>query len=65
MIHSSEGRWVLIVAKHDNTTIIIGNIYGYNSSQLNKILFAEISTKTKLLSDKYTDSVVILGGDFN
>lgn len=65
MLHSLEGRWVLIVAKHDNTTIIIGNIYGYNSSQLNKFLFAEISSKTKLLSDKYKGSIVILGGDFN
>lgn len=65
VIHSVEGRWILLVAKHDDTTTIIGNIYGYNCSRLNKLLFAEISCKTKLLSDKYTGSTIILGGDFN
>lgn len=46
-------------------TPLLFNIYGYNCSQLNKLLFAEISSKTKLLSDKYTESTIILGGDFN
>lgn len=65
LIRSSEGRWILMVVKQGNATYVLGNIYGYNSSQSNKILFGQISSNVKHLNGKYKDSYVILGGDFN
>lgn len=64
-VKSSEGRWVMIVIKQENVVFIICNVYGYNSNSSNKTLFAQVSNNAKLLIDKYADSYILLGGDFN
>ena len=64
-VKSSEGRWVMIVIKQDNGIFIVCNVYGYNSHLSNTTLFVQISNNAKLLLDKYSDSYVVFGGDFN
>ena len=44
---SLDGRWTLMVVKSDNSTFIIGNIYGHNSYSLNRGLFDVIAKKGK------------------
>ena len=62
---SLDGRWTLMVVKSDNSTFIIGNIYGHNSYSLNRGLFDLIANKVKSLQTKYPGSFTILAGDYN
>lgn len=65
VITSSEGRWIIMTLKQDNSTFIICNLYGCNSLSANKILFSQITCKLTELMNKYPGSFLILGGDFN
>lgn len=42
-VADENGRWLILTIRLDNTTVIICNVYGYNSNLLNKTLFAKIS----------------------
>ena len=65
MVSLHDGRWILIIFKHDNSNFIVCNIYGHNLHLSNKIHFNQITSKINDLSHKYPNSYVISGGDFN
>lgn len=43
----------------------LGNIYGYNSHNQNKILIDQVTRVVKDLSQRYPTEDFIFGGDFN
>lgn len=59
------GHWLLIVLSIDNTLIIMGNIYGFNSVAQNKNLLRNITEEIHVLKKSFSTDNVILGGDFN
>lgn len=62
---SSEGRWIILVLKVDNLSFIICNVYGPNRMAQAKSMFSELSLELNVLKEKYKDSTVLIGGDFN
>ena len=52
---SNEGQWIILVLKVDDLLFIICNVYGPNRAAQAKDMFSE----------KYKDSAIIIGGDFN
>ncbi len=64
-VADENGRWIVLTVKLDNTTFILCNIYGHNSSVLNKTLFAKVSDVVQCKFSNFQDSYVICSGDFN
>lgn len=62
---SNEGRWIILVLKVDNLLFIICNVYGPNRAAQAKDMFSELSLTLDTLKEKYKDSTIIIGGDFN
>lgn len=54
-----------MVIANKNHTIIIINIYGYNSSVENSMFFDTIEGKISYWLNKYPNASVVVGGDFN
>lgn len=65
VVSSDDGRWLTIVIRQDNAILIVCNVYGHNSRSRNKGLFSHIVSNLKELLQKYSNSLLILGGDFN
>lgn len=65
VVPSSDGRWITIIVKQDNTVFIVCNVYGFNSHFENKNLFKAITGKLRDLRGKYVNAFIILSGDFN
>lgn len=65
VVSSDDGRWLTIVIRQDNLILIVCNVYGHNSRSRNKGLFSHIVSKLNELLQKYSNSLLILGGDFN
>lgn len=61
----SLGHFQLLVISLNQQTVILGNIYGYNSSLDNKIFFEKLDEKLTKWSNKFPNALFILGGDFN
>lgn len=49
----------------EGTFIILVNVYGYNSSGQNKILFSNITDVVTQLKSKFHTNFLLIGGDFN
>ncbi len=65
-VADENGRWIVfLTVKLDNTTFILCNIYGHNSSVLNKTLFAKVSDVVQCKFSNFQASYVICSGDFN
>lgn len=64
-VRSTEGRWLLIVVKFDNSVFILGNVCGYNSSVQAKDMSTEVTLSISVLMKKYQGALLIMGGDFN
>jgi len=62
---SLEGRWIMTVVQSGDAVVILCNVYGFNSSNLNHILFQSLSTKLLALKSKFPSAAFIVGGDFN
>lgn len=65
VVPSSDGRWIIIIVKQDNTVFVVCNVYGFNSHFDNKNLFNTITGKLRDLRGKYVNAFIILAGDFN
>lgn len=61
----SLGHFLVLVISLNQQTVILGNIYGYNTSTDNKILFDKLDEKLTYWSNKFPKAFIILGGDFN
>jgi len=61
----SLGHFHLLVISLNQQIIILGNIYGYNTSPDNKNFFDKLDEKLTLWSNKFPNAFLILGGDFN
>lgn len=62
---SLEGRWIIAIVQSGEAIIIFCNVYGFNNSDLNHILFQSLSIKLISLSLKFPSAAFIVGGDFN
>merc|ERR1711954_355805 len=62
---SNDGRWIILVVKQDNATLINCNVYGFNSHISNKTLFELITQRLQDLHNKYHDAITVLSGDLN
>lgn len=60
-----EGHYTLLMLSISAKNVIIVNIYGYNSRPENILLIDEIDKKIQYWLNKYPDSYLIVGGDFN
>ncbi len=58
-VADENGRWIVLTVKLDNTTFILCNIYGHNSSVLNKTLFAKVSDVVHCQFSNFQASYVI------
>ena len=58
VVSSHDGRWILIMFKHENSHFIGCDIYGQNSHSSNQVLCGQMTSKIN------PNSSVILGGDF-
>lgn len=67
LYHFSDpnGHFLLMVICLNNTVVILINIYGYNSSHENDLLFDAIDGKILLWLNAYPNALVFIGGDFN
>lgn len=65
VVPSSDGRWIIIIVKQDNTVFVVCNVYGFNSHFDNKNLFNTITGKLRDLRGKCVNAFIILSGDFN
>lgn len=62
----SKGLFICqVVDYYNKIVLIIFNIYGYNSSLENIQLFANIENRLKYWLNKFPNSHILLGGDFN
>ncbi len=59
------GHWIICVFEISENVLILGNIYGYNNHNQNKILITEVTTVVKDLCQRYPTEDFIFGGDFN
>lgn len=64
-VRDTCGHWLICVFEIDNHFLILGNIYGYNTLNQNKILIDEITNVVKDLCQRYPTEHLIFGGDFN
>jgi len=55
----------MAVVQSGEAVIILCNVYGFNSSNLNHILFQSLSKKLLALKSKFPSAAFIVGGDFN
>ncbi len=62
---SQEGRWIIAIVQSGEAVFIFCNVYGFNNSNLNQILFQTLSNKLVTLKLKFPSAAVIVGGDFN
>lgn len=62
---SKEGRWLLLVVKVENLIFFLCNVYGYNSRNCNKVLLSDLAAKMLDLQKKYTNTQLIVAGDFS
>lgn len=62
---SREGRWIIAIVQSGEAVFIFCNVYGFNNSNLNQILFQTLSNKLVTLKLKFPSAAVIVGGDFN
>lgn len=59
------GRWIILVVEHVHDILILGNVYGYNNSCNNRILFNAFQEEIQLLLNTFVKAKIILGGDWN
>ncbi len=62
---SQEGRWIIAIVQSGEAVFIFCNVYGFNNSNLNQIIFQTLSNKLVTLKLKFPSAAVIVGGDFN
>jgi len=60
-----HGHWLAAVVNSEGSFLVLVNIYGYNSSGQNKILFSKITDVVTQLKSKFKTNFVLIGGDFN
>ncbi len=61
----AHGHWLTAVVNCEGIFVILVNVYGYNSSGQNKILFSNISEAVAQIKFKFNTNLVLIGGDFN
>lgn len=59
------GHYICSVIRHNNSTLIIVNIYGYNTKTENDKLLDSLEERIIFWLSKYPNSVLLIGGDFN
>ncbi len=60
-----KGHFILQLICVNNIFILLTNIYGYNTSRENDLLFEEIGEIILLRSNTFPDALICIGGDFN
>ncbi len=61
----AHGHWLTTVVNCEGIFVILVNVYGYNSSGQNKILFSNISKAVARIKSKFHTNLMLIGGDFN
>lgn len=62
---SLDCHWILLVLLLEDSTLILGNVYGYSNISQNKNLLLELEENILQLKERYTTNNVLLGGDWN
>lgn len=62
---SKEGRWIILVLRVNNVTLVVNNIYGHNNNSMAKNMYIQLTSELKKIKDKYNDAHLIIGGDLN
>ncbi len=68
ILHSdcdSYGHFLCNVTDVNSTFIIIANIYGFNSRSENTTFFDYVESRLLYWLNKFPNSLIIIGGDFN
>ena len=60
-----SGRWIILVCEFMDDIFILGNIYGYNNSLRNTILFEEFENEIYTLLNTFINAKLLFGGDWN
>ncbi len=60
-----NGHWLAAVLNIEGSFMILINIYGYNNTNQNERMLAEISDVITEYRNVYNTSLILLGGDFN
>lgn len=60
-----KGHFLMLVVCINNIVVILVNIYGYNVTRDNDLLFETIEDKILLWLNTYPDALIFIGGDFN
>ncbi len=64
-VRDTCGHWIICVFEISENVLILGNIYGYNNHNQNKILITGVTAVVKDLCQRYPTEDFIFGGDFN
>lgn len=65
LVSDPKGHFLLLVILLGQTTTVLLNVYGYNSSKENTTLIDVISDNMQYWINEYPSPSIILGGDFN
>lgn len=63
-IAHNSGRLIILVVEFKSDIFILGNIYGHNNSNTNRILL-EFEQEINVLMSSFLNAKLILGGDWN
>lgn len=61
----TQGHFVFLIVKVNDSVCLITNIYGFNSTTENNKLLDKLEEKTLFGLSKFPNANVIIGGDFN
>ena len=62
---SNDGHWILCVLHFGDSSLILGNIYGYCNTGQNKNLLADVEETILQLKERFLTENVLIGGDWN
>lgn len=60
-----KGHYLLLIICINNISMLLINVYGYNTSRENDLLFEDIGDKILLWLNTFPDAIICIGGDFN
>ncbi|CAJ1069845.1 unnamed protein product [Xyrichtys novacula] len=60
-----DGRWIILLADINQSSVILINVYGSNSKSLNNIIFSTLENKINYWLTLFPSAEILWGGDFN